>query len=415
MKPRTFAYTALVGLPLLALIVWVAGNTQWVEVKVPMPPKGEALVNPFYATQRFTEALGARAAWDRTFTVPPADHVIVLSGFHWDLSARRRDALERWVESGGRLVVDWTLLGGEEFERWSGITRDRQGAHQHAGGDSSAAAEDGDQELEEGLEEGEREHAAAPEPFCHRFHEQQDAEAGTPASAHWLCDFDSHSSLTARGAVTWALRDEASIQAIRVQVGRGSVTAINANPFRYQNILIGDHGSIFAAAAQLRRGDQLHFLSEEEHPSLPALVWRHGAAVVVLALAALAAGLWRDATRFGPMAAPAPSARRSLGEQIRGTGTFALRHGGGDALHSASVRALTEAARRRIAGYAALPASAAAAALSTLTGYERNELLSAIYHPRLRRPGELRSTLALIETARRRTLDEHTRTSHDSQ
>ena len=47
------------------------------------------------------------------FTAPPADSVIVLSAWHWNLSAGRREALERWVESGGRLVVDRTLVGGE--------------------------------------------------------------------------------------------------------------------------------------------------------------------------------------------------------------------------------------------------------------------------------------------------------------
>ena len=61
--------------PLVALVAWVASNTYWADTKVPMPPKGEALTNPFYAVQRFAEALGARTAWDRVLTMPPADSV----------------------------------------------------------------------------------------------------------------------------------------------------------------------------------------------------------------------------------------------------------------------------------------------------------------------------------------------------
>ena len=113
---------ALAGASLL--VYWVATNTEWTEVKIPLPPKGEAATNPFYAAQRFAEALGARTSWDRQLAVPATDAVIVVSAWHWDLTERRRYSLERWVESGGRLVVTGRLAGGEdEFERWSGITR----------------------------------------------------------------------------------------------------------------------------------------------------------------------------------------------------------------------------------------------------------------------------------------------------
>ena len=44
-----------------------------------MPPKGEALTNPFYAAQRFAEALGARTAWDRVAHDAAGRSVIVLS------------------------------------------------------------------------------------------------------------------------------------------------------------------------------------------------------------------------------------------------------------------------------------------------------------------------------------------------
>ena len=113
------------GVLVIALIIWVARNTYWVDVKVPIPLKGEALTNPFYAAQRLATALGGRNAWDRVWSSPSPDAVVVLSSWHWDLSAGRRQAVERWVEAGGRLVVDETLAGNlDTFEKWSGIVRE---------------------------------------------------------------------------------------------------------------------------------------------------------------------------------------------------------------------------------------------------------------------------------------------------
>src|SRR5262245_43572536 len=103
-----------VGVVLVLLIVWIARNSYWADVTMPLPPKGEALTNPFYAAQRFSEALGAHTVRDRHLGAPAPDAVIVLSAWNWSLSHARRDALKHWVESGGRLVVDRTVLDSED-------------------------------------------------------------------------------------------------------------------------------------------------------------------------------------------------------------------------------------------------------------------------------------------------------------
>ena len=265
---RASIISLLVGVPLVLLIFWIASNTYWADMTLPMPPKGEAVINPFYAVQRFAEALGARTAWDRVLAVPPADSVIVLSAWHWSLSRGRRDALERWVASGGRLVVDRALVDREhDFERWSGIVHEYR-------------------EQDEAQTSAEQE----PEDACRSFQEEQD---GTPSpgprtTGYRMCDLDGVSSLTSKTNAAWALRDTSGIQAMRVRSGRGSVTVINVNPFRYRKLFDGDHGWLFVAAAQLRRGDEVHFVSEENHVSLLALIWQYGAPVVVLALALVA-------------------------------------------------------------------------------------------------------------------------------
>ena len=389
---RTVLVWLLAGVCAGALVWWVARNTDWVEVKVPMPPKGAALTNPFYAAQRFAEALGARTAWDRVLDEPHPNGVIVLSGWHWTLSAKRRERLERWLESGGRLVVDRMLVGGDDgFAGWSGIER----RHRHM----DEAAID----------------AAGREHRCRTFAEDEGGTNMAPAGhapRYAICDVESGSFLVTSRDAAWALRDASGIQAVRVRAGEGSVTVVNAVPFRYMGLFDGDHAALFVSATQLRRGDEVHFLSEDDHPSLLALAWQHGAPVVVLTLALAAMALWRNAARFGPLATPPQTARRSLAEQIRGTGQFAWRHGSGDSLHAACVRALDEAARRRIDGYGRLSAKERAAALGRLTGFDFNALAAAIHHPRSRRTQEVRSSIALLEAARRKTLTKQTRGSH---
>jgi hypothetical protein len=158
------------------------------------------------------------------------------------------------------------------------------------------------------------------------------------------------------------------------------------------------------AAARLRPGDEVHFLTEDDHPSLLALTWRYGAPAIVLAFAAIGLALWRNGARFGPLAEAPPAARRSLAEQIRGTGQFTLRYGDGESLHEAAVRALTEAATRRIPGYAHLSPGDRAEALARITSFDRSAISAAVLHAGLRTAGELRGTLAFLENARRETL-----------
>ena len=362
-----------------ALVYWIGSNTEWVDVTVPMPPTGEAAENPFYAAGRFAEALGARSTRDRQFAVPDRDAVIVLSAWHWDLTETRRYALERWVESGGRLVVAGPLAGGgNEFERWSGVVRRHRPPARPAPG------------FRESCQEVKEEPAASSSAFGTR--------------PHLLCNIDETSWLTTTRKPAWQLRNDSGVQVMRVAVGRGSVTVINGTPFQFSQLLAGDHGWLFVAATELRPADEVHFLTENDHPSLLTLMWRYGAPAIVLALVAIGFALWRTSTRFGPLAEPQSTARRSLAEQIRGTGQFALRHGDGESLHEAAVRALSEAATRHIPGYAGMSPGDRAGALADVTSFDRNAINAAMHHAGLRGAGELRGTLAFLETARREIL-----------
>ena len=381
------ALVTLVVVVLATLGYWISTKTYWGDIEVPMPPRGEARTNPTYAAQRFVEALGARATRDRTLVIPPPSSVIVLSSWNWDLSSARRDALERWVESGGRLVLDGSVRWNDEFETWSGIGYEYHESDDDTKADTSREA-------------------------CRRYQERGPNESAAVDQVRWLCDFDDDFFVTTRRRAEWTLSEaRAGVQVARVRVERGEVTYVNADPFRQREIFNGDHGWLLAKAANLRKGDDVHFLSEADYPSLLTLAWQRGTPVIVFAAVLLLVLLWRGAIRLGPLAAPPVPARRSLAEQIRGTGSFVLQHDGGDSLHAACVRALDEAARRRVAGYADLGANRRAEALAQLTNLDPGALAAAIYHPRMRRRDELGNTIALLETARRR-LRNATRTSN---
>jgi hypothetical protein len=57
-----------------------------------------------------------------------------------------------------------------------------------------------------------------------------------------------------------------------------------------------------------------------------------------------------------------------------------------------------------VASYATLPAKGRTDAVARLTGVDAHALAAAVYNPRARRPHDVRDTIALLETARRRLI-----------
>jgi hypothetical protein len=390
-----------------AVAVWIVRNTTWDYTSVPGPLKGEAVTNPFYARQRFVDALGGQAERRLVLGTLPDNAVLMLSYWHWSLIESRRRELEKWVEAGGRLVVGPTLIGGaEELERWSGIAR-----------------EDPDDEEED--EEGEPEEAVLEDTssltdstdsaFCSTL-EVETTDLPAAREEYHVCRLSVGTWLTSRNKPSWSLIDaDGQLQALRVSVGRGSVTMVNASPFGNRDLTKFDHGALFVAAAQLRRGDHAVFLSEEERSSLLSLMWTYGSPAVVLALILLAITLWRYGVRFGPLSAPPDSSRRSIAEQIRGTGQFIARCGN-QALHAAMVRALNETASRHIARYARLPQDERIRAIARLAGTESDALEALVNYRGPRRAGDLRNAIMVLELTRRHILeaDEKKRGRHAS-
>jgi hypothetical protein len=378
---------ALIGV----LVYWIATHTYWADQTLPRSARGEALRDPFYAAERLARALGAHASYDRLWRLPAESAIIVTAYWDWDRSSTHRAQLQQWVESGGRLVVEFNSLSHRDaFSRWSGITG-------------------------RNIQEAETGHHIGWNPGGCRDEEESGVSLwpATATSRHYqLCGLYLDSFLASSRTPVWKVADGYGAQALRISVGRGSVTAVNGDVLTYGQLLKGTHASLLVAATQLHSGDDVHFLSDADHASLLALTWRFGASVVVLLLLALALALWRAAPRFGPTMAPPESARRSLAEQIRGTGQFLLRVGDGQALHAATVRALLAAATRRIGAFSSLSSVERINRLARATGFSAEALAAAVNYRGVRRGHELHSAIALLEGARREILRNDNRSTH---
>ena len=371
-------------------VYWVATHTYWADQVVPGRPRGEALNDPFYAAERLARALGAHATSERVWKLPPDNAVVVTAYWDWDRSRTQRAQLQHWVESGGRLVAGSTY-SSDAFSAWSGITRPT--VKTARGRNNEWTPEGCRREAESGVS----------------------LWPGTATPARYeVCGLYGNSYLASTRAPVWQLADAYGVQALRIKIGRGSVSVVNGEPFTYLQTLKGTNPLLFVAAAQLHTGDEVYFVSDQTHASLLGLTWRFGAPVVVLLLAALALALWRAAPRFGPALASPESARRSLAEQIRGTGQFLLRAGDGEALHAATVNALFAAAPRRISAFSSLSGAERVARLANATGFSASALEAAVNYTGGRRTNELRSAIALLEAARREILSHNKRPTDGS-
>lgn len=369
----------LIIVVLVCLVFWIAQNTYWEEIPIPQPLQGEAARNPFYTASRLAAELAARPHWQRVFTsTPPQDAVLVASEWNWGLFPTRRERLQRWVASGGRLVVDRSLIGGpKELQTWAGIER-------------------------YALNQSALKNLQDPFDRCPTLSADRPAGKVGRAQSFHVCGLDRRFGLRVSRKTSWMLRDSNStVQALRVPIGLGSITFVNSVPFTNRTLLEGDNAALFVAATQLHRGDAIWFVTEERSASLLWLTWKTGAPVVLLMLALIVAWLWRASTRFGPPLAPAEAARRSLAEQIRGTGQFTLRFGDGQALHAAEIRALQEAAEQWIPGYARLSSEQRLEHLAQRVGVPTPSLAVALNPAAPRRQAELRQRLAMLEHIRR--------------
>jgi hypothetical protein len=129
--------------------------------------------------------------------------------------------------------------------------------------------------------------------------------------------------------------------------------------------------------------------------------WRLAAPAIMFLAAALALLILRHLPRFGPPMPPADTVRRSVAEQIRAHARFAWRTRRLASLRAAIRRALDDAARKQIAGYALMDSRRQAEALAAGTGIDANMIGAALASDPSCGLGEHRAAITLLEACRR--------------
>ncbi|MDB5859756.1 MAG: hypothetical protein JWQ76_3445 [Ramlibacter sp.] len=369
---------------LLAGALWLATATEWVDVQVDKPPRGAAAHDGFFATEQVLRQLGARVERRQALApLPPPDARLVLSSQHWQLFPDRALQLRRWVEAGGHLVLPATLVSQRDLATWLPLVlQDKE--QREPGRQRRASGQD-------------------PERFCRQLTVPANLVA-TGSAGMRLCATPYWRALRPRagaGDPLWLLEGAEGTEILRMPLGRGSVTAYAPwTMTQNKEVLRADHALALSAALQLEPGATVWLVTEEAREPLLAWIWNNGWVAVLLVLAAAAAWLWRAAVRFGPVGALPPPQRRSMKDQVAGTGAFLRQHGTA-ALHAAQLRALKETARVRLPGFASLDAAAANQAIAKATALDAAALAHAC-QPGRRTPDRLPADLELLEAARRR-------------
>ena len=374
---RGCVVAVLAVLAAIGVAFWLRNAIEWVDVDVPKPAKSEAARDRFYAAKSLVRRLGGRAVSRANLeTLPPPGATLFLSSSHWDVFPGREEALERWVRAGGRVLIAETSFVRELFiPIWVP-------AH---------SIDDEPQKASAPPRQRER---------CRLLTEPEGAQPAYDTARAFRVCAPAHTRLRSRGESQWRLDDLDGTRVARFAIGAGTATVSTLrNAFDNSGIVTDDSALAFAAALDLHRGDEVWFVDDEKRPNWFAALWVAGLPAALLAAAAIGLTLWRRGTRFGPLIADPATARRSIGDQVRGTAAF-IAAGGDDSLHRAALMALESAAGRAVVAYASLPTMAGrAAAIAARTGVDAQALARAMHPTRGRH--ELAAALAVLEHARR--------------
>jgi hypothetical protein len=320
----------------------------------------------------------------------------LLDSRHWDMVQSRRHTLEAWVMAGGRLIVSSGALWANHWlQDWSGVAP-------AVAADDEPAADTNEKPKPRPRKKSALDIAMGADTCAKAVVPTGPDSDPFGRSEYLLCIRVTDAALASHLKPAWVIEADDGPTAVRVPRGRGSVTLLASDEvFDNRGLTRGDNALLLASAAQFHTQDFLWMVRDAEGESLHNLAWRLGAPAVVLLCLSIGAMLMRGMRRFGPLARVADPARRSLAEQIRGTGSFAWRMGDLRTLHEAELRALAESARAHVRGYDALPPAERAAAIAAATGLTADAIGAAMSNRGGLKRAALREQLAQMEAARR--------------
>jgi len=420
---------ALVIVALAIVIGWLAHSTKWVEVEVDDDVHGVAATDERYSLRRVLESGGAtlevRTALE---PLPPAGATLLLDSSLWNIFPERDARLKAWVENGGHLVVTGQQMRGSTDLRWIPLSfklpPKRPASAAAPEPEAAASAADGEDDEDDDAPATRKKPPAAdngktlarlldpkhPWRDCSDFEETSATTepAFEPDRVYRGCTVASALRPLRQVVPTWRLAGTRGTLAMRVPLGRGSVTGISVAPvLDNRGLLQGDNALIAMAILQAAPGRAVWIVEDEAREPLLGWLWHDARTPFLLGLAAIALALWRLMVRFGPREAVPPQARRSMGEQVRGTGQF-IAGLAPEALHAATKKAFEEVARKRVEAWSELTdpdrALALADALAPHFTLDKAALLSSLNIGGGATPVQILAAIAVLEQTRRALL-----------
>jgi hypothetical protein len=422
----------LLGLGLVLVVVLVAHNIRWVEEEVEDGPRGKAATDEYYSLRHVLQGAGATLEVRTSLEpLPPAGSTLLLSSELWNIFPERETRLRAWVEAGGHLVLLRPhAYGGDDDLRWvplSSVDPRRRAAK------NAPAASDADDDAKDKKADGDDAKRKPPphqteqqrrraermaRMFGVKLHDRDCANftetvattqpAYEPGRTFRICTPAGVLRPLNHVEPTWVLAGSRGTLAMRVPVGRGDVTGISPYlELENHDLLEADHALMAAAVLQAVPGRAVWIVEDESREPLLGWLWHEARTPFLLTLAAVALSLWRLMTRFGPREAVPPQARRSMGEQVRGTGEFIA---GTDAraLHAATRRAFEDAARPRVEAWHERDDADRIAALAQSLGpthaVDAAALLAALHIGGGASKQQILAATAVLEQARRAIL-----------
>lgn len=386
MTRETLRSIALVLGPLVLLAAAFGACFERKTEEVPVGFSREALTNPYLALERLLANMGREVVsldgLGDLVALPPANATLVLPIPRDTLSSERSQSLLDWVAEGGHLLVVTHSIWDEDDRRPDPLL-DRFGLQQH-GSSLPDEDEDGDADPDaqaEVVPEAELDSEPKPvdgEPvppspqdldslarifgaFSGAPLEWDVAEAAWPGRAaplqlrfdpryHWI-DSEERAS--------WSAAGPEGVHALTLAHGAGSLTALT-DDWLLRNDRLGDadHAELLVRLAGLNgRDGPVWVVVSARWPGLWSQATKYAAPVLTSLALLLAAWLWRQSRRFGPLAPDALPERRRWIEHLDAAGRYYWRQDRGLALLRATrERVMRDLTRRRpqLAGLAPL-------------------------------------------------------------
>lgn len=433
---RVNAASVIVALLLLLLAAgggyWLYRNIEFYEEARPEKPSARALRDPYLAADRFLAGLGAEVRRDTLaaqLKTLPADGAVILSTPSSLLVPQHAQALLRWVESGGALLM---VAGNSRGERADplldavGVRRIFSPLDNTDDNDDDERAADANTHHDDETDSAE----SRRKKLSDELHElNRRIDAGLPAKTkdadeiltavqfagreplqirftdeYELVPAGNAANITTPEPVYTAQADDRT-HLLRYTLGGGELTVVSDIDF-IASRHIGEHDHALALQQWLGARTRVSLIADVDMPPLPRLLWQWAREIFIALAVVLLAGLWRIAQRFGPIADRPVKTRRALAEHIGASARYLWRNGESELLLAELRRGVQHRAQTLFAEYATLDGDAQVTLLHARTTLERSAIHRALFVAPGRDHNQFRNAV--------QTLQQLSRQLHDS-